>query len=585
MAPEPERHGHALALSTDSSTLYVGGAFTTIGTGSPTRNSAAALVASTAAATTWNPNITGGTPQVNAVALTSSGVVAGGTWTTVGSAGLPDLAVFAFDVPAATVNPSISGTATVGTTLTCATGTWTNAPSGYTYQWLSDGSSISGATASTYVLVSGDLGHKISCKVTAKNAEGSGTATSATVLVVQAPVNSSAPVVNGTASAGSLLTCDAGTWTYSPTYTYAWLRNGSVISGAASATYTVASSDSGRTLACRVTGTNAGGSSIATSAAVSIAAASSGGGGSSSGGGTTSTPPTVGPSQTVAVNPSGGSSLDLASIASISWSTGTFTAPGVLSASPLTLAVDVDGFSRSSRAGLRRLRPRRSEHGRRCVPAEPAGDHVHGPDAESGDPRLLRAGSAWTPLATLTSAELGAGLLDGYYRRPDGSIVVFTRHTGDFALLQDIQPPTKPTAIVASLVKSTLRLAWPPSADNSRRIRAYQILRGKKVVRTIPGGHTVGTLNLKRLTKSGSYSVRAIDEAGNAGAASRAVKIVVKPRPKGVPARIPAWALKLQLWTATAKSVRSARPATPAPLPSWYRAWSRWARTRLSLRP
>ncbi len=138
-------------------------------------------------------------------------------------------------------------------------------------------------------------------------------------------------------------------------------------------------------------------------------------------------------------------------------------------------------------------------------------------------PAYSEQGSAWTPLATLTSAELGAGLLDGYYRRPDGSIVVFTRHTGDFALLQDIQPPTKPTAIVASLVKTTLRLAWPPSADNSRRIRAYQILRGKKVVRTIPGGHTVGTLNLKRLTKSGSYSVRAIDDAGNAGATSRAV--------------------------------------------------------------
>lgn len=581
----------SLALSSDGATVYAGGAFTTIGTGSPTRNSIAALVASSGAATTWNPNITG-SPQVNALVLTGSSLVAGGTWTTVGSAGLPDLAVFAFDVPAATVNPSVSGTATVGSTLTCATGTWTNAPSGYTYQWLRDGSSIGSATTSTYVLVSGDLGHQISCKVTASNAEGSGNATSAAVLVVQAPVNTVAPVVNGTATVDSLLTCDAGTWTYSPTYSYAWLRNGSVISGAVSGTYTVASSDSGQTLACRVTGTNAGGSSIATSAAVAIASASSSSSsgssssGSSGGGGTTtSPPPTTGAAQTADVSQNVGSSLNLASIASVSWSTGTFTAPGVLSASPLTLAVDVDGFSHSSRAVSVVFAPGGASTVAAAFLPNPLAITFAAPSPKAVIPAYSEQGSSWTPLATLTSAELGAGLLDGYYRLPDGSIVVFTRHTGDFALLQDIQPPTKPTAIVASLVKTTLRLAWPPSADNSRRIRAYQILRGKTVVRTIPGGHTVGTLNLTRLTKSGSYSVRAIDYAGNAGPASRAVKIVVKPRPSGVPTRIPAWALKLQLWTATAKSVRGARPATPAPLPSWYRTWSRWTVTRLSLRP
>ena len=587
----PNANGNvlALAVSSDNATVYAGGAFTTIGTGSSTRDLGAALSASSGAATSWNPNISGGSANLNALDVASSGVIAGGSWTTVGSTRLADFAVFAFDVPAATVNPSISGTATVGKTLTCATGTWTNAPSGYTYQWLSDGSSISGATTSTYVLVSGDLGHKISCKVTASNSEGSGNATSATVLVVQAPVNSSAPVVNGTAAVGSLLTCDPGTWTYSPTYTYVWLRSGSVISGATSVTYTVTSSDSGRTLACRVTGTNDGGSSIATSAAVAISAASSsgssGGSSSSSGGGTTTPPPTPGPAQTVDVSQSVGSSLDLASIASISWSTGTFTAAGVLSAGPLTLAVDVDGFSHSSRAVSVVFAAGGASTAAAAFLPNPLAITFPPPTKRAVIPAYSEQGSSWTPLATLTSAELGAGLLDGYYRRPDGSIVVFTRHTGDFALLQDIQPPTKPAAIVASLVKTTLRLAWPPSADNSRRIRAYQILRGKKVVRTIPGGHTVGTLNLKSLTKSGSYSVRAIDEAGNAGATSRAVKIVVKPRPKGVPTRIPAWALKLRLWTATAKSVRGPRPAPPAPLPSWYRAWSRWTATRLSLRP
>ena len=91
---------------------------------------------------------------------------------------------------AATGKPSISGTATVGQTLTAAKGTVadangvTKANAGdagfaYAWQWIrvdSDGSSnaadISGATSSTYALVSADQGKKIKVKVSFKDDAG-----------------------------------------------------------------------------------------------------------------------------------------------------------------------------------------------------------------------------------------------------------------------------------------------------------------------------------------------------------------------------------------------------------------------------
>ena len=62
--------------------------------------------------------------------------------------------------------PLVEGLAKVGTVLFAFAGSWSPTPDSYTHQWLRDGSAISGATASTYFLVSADLGHKISVRVT-----------------------------------------------------------------------------------------------------------------------------------------------------------------------------------------------------------------------------------------------------------------------------------------------------------------------------------------------------------------------------------------------------------------------------------
>lgn len=91
--------------------------------------------------------------------------------------------------PVDTAAPTVTGTAQVGSTLTCSNGTWSNSPIGYSYQWhwADTGAVISGATSSTYVLGSGDVGHTIDCIVTATNS-GGGVAAQSNVT---APVASS----------------------------------------------------------------------------------------------------------------------------------------------------------------------------------------------------------------------------------------------------------------------------------------------------------------------------------------------------------------------------------------------------------
>lgn len=69
-----------------------------------------------------------------------------------------------------TVAPVVSGTPTQGSTLSCTEGTWTGTlPIFYTFQWRRDGENMLDQTGSTYVVRYGDIGHSISCIVTATN--------------------------------------------------------------------------------------------------------------------------------------------------------------------------------------------------------------------------------------------------------------------------------------------------------------------------------------------------------------------------------------------------------------------------------
>jgi len=94
-------------------------------------------------------------------------------------------------VPASTAPPKISGTATIGSTLTAATGTWVgDAPITYSFQWRrcdAGGNAckdIGQATKSTFRITDKEAGSTIRIEVIAKNSRGTGTAFSEQTAVV-----------------------------------------------------------------------------------------------------------------------------------------------------------------------------------------------------------------------------------------------------------------------------------------------------------------------------------------------------------------------------------------------------------------
>lgn len=87
-----------------------------------------------------------------------------------------------------------------------------------------------------------------------------------------APINTAAPVASGTGTVGQNLNVTNGTWQYSPTgYAYQWLRGGSTIAGATNAVYALVGADSGNSVSCQVTATNAAGSTAVGSNAIAVA--------------------------------------------------------------------------------------------------------------------------------------------------------------------------------------------------------------------------------------------------------------------------------------------------------------------------
>ena len=195
-----------------------------------------------------------------------------------------DSAVSAPTVPArpappvsTTQPPAPTGTGVDGGTLTAAPGAWTgDGPIIYDYQWQrcdadgSDCADIAAATGATYSPRPADVGHAIVVEVTATNAGGSSTESSAPTaapIAAAPPVNSVPPSITGDPADGVRLTAGPGTWTGTPAidFDYQWQRcaaDGTAcedITGATRTTYTPGPGDIGHTITVVVTATNAGG--------------------------------------------------------------------------------------------------------------------------------------------------------------------------------------------------------------------------------------------------------------------------------------------------------------------------------------
>ena len=184
--------------------------------------------------------------------------------------------------------PAVTGTATVGGTLSAGTGTWTDADKNtltYSYQWYratdSGGTgeaAINGATSASYTLTPSDAHKYVKVVVTANDANGSTTQTSEsayTAITNTAPVNSVVPAVTGTTIVGNALSAGTGTWSDADsdtvTFSYQWYRADSsggtsetAITGATAASYTLTSPDANKDVRVVVTANDANGSTTQT---------------------------------------------------------------------------------------------------------------------------------------------------------------------------------------------------------------------------------------------------------------------------------------------------------------------------------
>ncbi|HUJ44066.1 MAG TPA: immunoglobulin domain-containing protein [Opitutaceae bacterium] len=183
------------------------------------------------------------------------------------------LTVAAASAPVFTVQPA-SQTAIAGASVT-----FTAAASGVptpTYQWRKNGSSISGATSTSYTITGVATADAGTYTVVASNSAGSITSAGATLVVttaVSAPVITMQPV-SQTVTAGTSVTFTVAA-SGSPTPTFQWRKNGTSIGGATNASYTIASVASTDAGTYTVVATNSAGSATSNGAILTVNPAAS----------------------------------------------------------------------------------------------------------------------------------------------------------------------------------------------------------------------------------------------------------------------------------------------------------------------
>jgi hypothetical protein len=171
--------------------------------------------------------------------------------------------------------PSITGSATSGSTLSPNPGTWTGTGNTYAYGWFAceqgENNQLTGCalqgTGPSFQLSSSDVGLYIELTVTASNDGKNATATSSPFGPITAgsgtvppsnppPTGTGVPTVSGTPQVGGTLT---GIPSDSSSYTFQWLRcsgqSCTAIPGAIDTTYSPVAADLGDTLVFSETGT------------------------------------------------------------------------------------------------------------------------------------------------------------------------------------------------------------------------------------------------------------------------------------------------------------------------------------------
>jgi hypothetical protein len=182
-------------------------------------------------------NIPGATSSSYTINPVGSGDVAGYDCVITNTCGssTSNTAVLSLKAPVAITDDPDSQTLCEGGTVTFTVSASGTGP--LSYRWRKNGSNIAGATNSSYTINPVGSAHAGSYDCVVTNACGSATSSSATLTVHTAPVITGHP--------DNRAVCEGGSATFSVTATgtaplsYKWRKNGSVIPGATSASYTI----------------------------------------------------------------------------------------------------------------------------------------------------------------------------------------------------------------------------------------------------------------------------------------------------------------------------------------------------------
>ena len=255
-------NGRVDAIASTGSTAYIGGIFTTVN--GATRNRIAAVSLDTGSVTAWNPDMDG---TVSALAVDDMHVYAGGWFSTVGGVSHPvAVALSLSDGTVATWDTSwasgvVSGLYLNGSYLYLAGGSFMT--SGYSRNGVLEVEAATGTvtdfnpqSSGAFAVVATDSA-AFAGGVNNMESDDNQVPTGGYAEFGLVTENTEQPIVTGTATYGSTLTCSSGTWTRGATVTYAWKRDGTTID--TGSTHQIVAADAGTTLTCVVTGDNGAG--------------------------------------------------------------------------------------------------------------------------------------------------------------------------------------------------------------------------------------------------------------------------------------------------------------------------------------
>jgi hypothetical protein len=268
------------ALEATATSIYLGGSFSTVG--GVSRPDLAAVDLVSGALTSWVP--AGSKGIVGTLALLDGTLVVGGAspgplvsqynLTTGARTSLtPNVVAPSGEINGVVITDDVVYVAGTFISL-CVDGTTTSVrylaevdrTTGALRPWLGDGRTLSVPESMIAtdgaLLIGGQVGDNPAAGATAL--QGSPT------WFVPAPENSTLPSLPSSATVDQAVTADVGSWSGQPSLKTQWLRDGTAIPGATAVTYSPTHDDTGRELTARVTATNLGGSTNATTPGVRV---------------------------------------------------------------------------------------------------------------------------------------------------------------------------------------------------------------------------------------------------------------------------------------------------------------------------